>query len=268
MVEDRGASTGRARRPPPPFRRVTVRRVAPGGGRLVRVTLSGPELAGMAVPEPAASIRVLLPAPGAHDVVIPGWNGNEFRDATGRRAAIRTLTPARLDADVDELDVCVVAHGEGLAARWAAGARAGQGAAVSGPGRGFTVDPDAPAWLLAGDEAAFPAIVQVLAAIPLGRPVAAHRAAPAPGRVELPGRPGGRVTWHDPARGEAPCSALVDGVVDAGLPATTYVWAAGEAAAMQRLRRHLLDERALPRAQVAVRGYWKAGRSADGSDGA
>jgi NADPH-dependent ferric siderophore reductase len=43
------------------------------------------------------------------------------------------------------------------------------------------------------------------------------------------------------------------------------VWAAGEAAAMQRIRRHLFDEREVPRAQATVRGYWKHGRRGDAS---
>jgi NADPH-dependent ferric siderophore reductase len=44
------------------------------------------------------------------------------------------------------------------------------------------------------------------------------------------------------------------------------VWAAGEAAAVQRIRRHLFDDRGLPRAQTSVRGYWKHGRAGDGDD--
>jgi NADPH-dependent ferric siderophore reductase len=41
------------------------------------------------------------------------------------------------------------------------------------------------------------------------------------------------------------------------------VWVAGEAAAVQRIRRHLFAERGLTRAQAVVRGYWKQGRSGD-----
>ena len=41
------------------------------------------------------------------------------------------------------------------------------------------------------------------------------------------------------------------------------VWAAGEAAAMQRIRRFLFDERALPRSRTVIRGYWKHGRDRD-----
>ena len=39
---------------------------------------------------------------------------------------------------------------------------------------------------------------------------------------------------------------------------------AGEAAAVQRIRKHLFDERDLPRSHCTVRGYWKHGRA--GSD--
>jgi NADPH-dependent ferric siderophore reductase len=42
------------------------------------------------------------------------------------------------------------------------------------------------------------------------------------------------------------------------------VWAAGEAAAMQRIRKHLFDERNAPRDHTTVRGYWKHGRTATG----
>jgi NADPH-dependent ferric siderophore reductase len=41
------------------------------------------------------------------------------------------------------------------------------------------------------------------------------------------------------------------------------VWAAGEAAAMQRIRRHLFDEREIPRPRTWIRGYWKHGRAGD-----
>jgi len=48
------------------------------------------------------------------------------------------------------------------------------------------------------------------------------------------------------------------------------VWVAGEAAAVHRIRRHLFDERGLPRRQATIRGYWKpAGRATiDSADAA
>jgi NADPH-dependent ferric siderophore reductase len=44
------------------------------------------------------------------------------------------------------------------------------------------------------------------------------------------------------------------------------VWVAGEAAAVQRIRRHLFEDRGLPRSQASVRGYWKHGRRGNGDD--
>jgi len=45
------------------------------------------------------------------------------------------------------------------------------------------------------------------------------------------------------------------------------LWVAGEAAGVQRVRRHLFEERGLPRGQASVRGYWKRGRSGDADAG-
>ncbi len=82
----------RMRREPPSFRPAAVTDVGRTGPRLARIVLSGPELVGFAVTEPAASVRLLLPAPGS-ELVLPSWNGNEFLLAGGQRPIIRTLTP-------------------------------------------------------------------------------------------------------------------------------------------------------------------------------
>lgn len=254
------------RREPPRFRLVTVRRKSWTSARLVRVTLAGPELAGFEVTEPAASVRLLLPSGGAGaELVMPTWNGNEFLLADGSRPALRTLTPLVTrpgDAD-DELDVEVVVHDGGAVSTWAVAAEEGAPAALSGPGRGYTVDPDAPAYLLAGDETALPAIGQVRAALPAGMPVQVHVEVADETAVQpLPG-----VTWHPLPPGAPPGDALVAAVTGADLVEGTRVWAAGEAAAVQRIRKHLFQDRAMPRPHTSIRGYWKHGRSATGADG-
>ena len=139
--------------------------------------------------------------------------------------------------------------------------------AISGPGRGYTVDRDAPAYLVAGDETAIPAITQVLDAIPGETPVQVRiEVANADGRLALPAHPGATVEWCDLPPGSPPGDALGGAVRDVELPDGARVWAAGEAAAVQRIRRHLFDDRGLPRAQTSVRGYWKYGRAGDGDD--
>lgn len=253
------------RREPPAFRRVTVRAVAPVSPRMIRVGLAGPELEGFTVDEPAASVRVLLPTPGERDLVVPSWDGNEFLLPDGSRPLIRTFTPLHVDPDSRQLDIDVVRHEGGAASSWAATAEPGDPVAVSGPGRGYAVDPDAPAYLLAGDETAVPAIRQLLDAISAETAVQVHVEVAHPdARQPLPPHPGAAVAWHDLPGGASPGDALVAAVAGADIAAGTRMWAAGEAAAVQRIRRHLFDERGMDRRQTTVRGYWKRERPSSG----
>lgn len=255
------------RREPPRFRPVTLQRVEPVSPRLVRATLTGSELAGFALDLPAASVRILLPSPGTTELVVPVWNGNEFLLPDGRRPTIRTFTPRRADPDALELDVEIVVHGNGAASKWAATAAPGDGAAISGPGRGYTIDPDAPLFLLAGDETAIPAVSQLLELLPTETPVRVHLEVAHPdARVVLPEHPRASVTWHDLPPGAPPGDTLVDAVRNEDFDAQVRVWAAGEAAAVHRIRRHLFEDRGMARSQAVVRGYWKHGRGGDDAE--
>jgi NADPH-dependent ferric siderophore reductase len=234
---------------------------------MVRVTFAGPDLEGLTVDHPAASVRLLLPSPGAQELVMPSWNGNEFLLPNGRRPTIRTFTPRRVDPEALELDLEIVVHGAGVASEWAEAAEPGDRAAISGPGRGYALDRDAPAFLLAGDETAIPAISQLLEALPAETPVAVHIEVAHPdARVALSDHPRATVEWGDLPPGASPGDTLVAAVRGADLDPGTRVWMAGEAAAVQRIRRHLFEDRGLARAQASVRGYWKHGRSADAND--
>lgn len=256
--------TSRIRREPPRFRRLTVDRIVPVTPRLTRCTLAGDELDGFVLHEPAASVRLLLPAPGA-ERSLPTWNGNEFLRDDGSRPTIRTFTPRRFDPEVRELDLEIVLHEHGAASDWAREAVPGHEVAVSGPGRGYTIDPDARGLLLAGDETAVPAICQLLESIPgeVAVSVIVEAADPS-ARFALPSHPLARVEWV-PGTGR-PGRALVDAVTSAPIDEGTRVWAAGEAAAMQRIRRHLFGDRGLDRRHATIRGYWKLSRGGGGTD--
>lgn len=257
----------RTGREPPRLRSVVVRRVEQLTARMVRVTFGGPDLEGLTVEHPAASVRLLFPSPGTHELVIPSWNGNEFLLADGRRPTIRAFTPRRVDPQALELDVEIVIHGGGVASEWAQAAEPGNLAAVSGPGRGYTIDRDAPAFLLAGDETAIPAIGQLLEALPGERPVQVRIEVAHPdARLTLPDHPGATVKWCDLPANATPGEALVAAVGGMDLAPGSRVWVAGEAAAVQRVRRHLFEDRELSRTQASVRGYWKHGRSGDADD--
>jgi NADPH-dependent ferric siderophore reductase len=219
------------RREPPAFRRVEVRERVALTPYLTRVTLAGDELAGFTVTEPAASVRVLLPEPAG--LVIPQWNGNEFLLPDGRRPRIRTVTPRYVRAN--ELDVDVVVHDDSPLTEWATH---GTVAAVSGPGRGYEIDPAATDFLLAGDETAGPAISQLLEHLPATVKV----------RVVIEAR-------------DNDCDDFVAAVAATEIGPDTVVWVAGEAAAVQRVRKDLFEGRGIPRSRATIRGYWKQGRA-------
>jgi NADPH-dependent ferric siderophore reductase len=259
----------RVRREPPPFRAVTVARTRPLSPGMMRVTLTGPALEGLVIDQPAASVRLLLPAPGSVELVMPTWRGNEFLLPDGRRPVIRTLTPRRLDPSRLELDVDVVLHEGGVASGWAAGAADGSPAAVSGPARGYVIDTAASGFVLAGDETALPAIGQLLESLPVTAPVTAFVELARPeARIDLPAHPLATVNWCDLPEGATPGDAFVAAVTGADLTPGVRVWAAGEAAAVQRVRLHLFGERGLPRSDATIRGYWKHGRAGGVDDDA
>lgn len=244
---------------------VEVARVEPRSPYLTRVTLSGPGLEGFEVGLPAASLRLLLPSV-AGELVLPTWNGNEFLLMDGTRPRIRTLTPLRFDADLHELDVEIVRHGKGPLSEWVDRAVPGDMVAVSGTGRGYSIDPTDRAFLLAGDESALPAIGVVLAALPPDASVSVVvEVRNSEAQIDLPPHGGASVEWHVLEGGADPGQALFGAVVGLRLDPEVRVWAAGEAASMQRLRRHIFDERGLVRSQVVIRGYWKVSRAGSSS---
>jgi NADPH-dependent ferric siderophore reductase len=246
------------RREPPRFRAVVVRRVEPVTPRLVQVTFGGDDLAGLTVAEPAASVRLLLPSVDRGPLEIPVWNGNEFRLRDGTRPVIRTFTPRRFDLDANELQLQMVVHdGGGIASDWATRAEPGLAAAISGTGRGYTVDAEARAFVLAGDETALPAMSQLLEHLPVSADVRVDIEITTPdARLDLGAAD---VHWHVLPADRRAGDALVAAVQSIDIRDGARIWVAGEAAAVQRIRKHLFNERGIARAQTTVRGYWKLG---------
>lgn len=231
---------------------------------MMRVTLAGPELTGLVVDRPGASVRLLLPSPGTAELVIPRWHGNEFLLPDHTRAVLRTFTPRRVDAHQLELDLDIVLHGHGVASEWAATTRPGDAAAISGPGRGYDIDSAAARFVLAGDESAIPAITQVIDALPLRATAAVLLEVAHPdARITFADHPGLTITWHDLPVASPPGDALVRAFRAVAIDDETRIWVAGEAAAVQRIRRYCFDELGISRRHCTIRGYWKHGRGGD-----
>jgi NADPH-dependent ferric siderophore reductase len=235
------------------MRRATVTRITQLSPRMVRVTFTGDDLGAFAWNGPAAHIKLLFPEPGQAEPTMPQPNGP-------RSTRMRTYTPHRFDPTIPELDVEFVLHGEGPASEWAAQAQPGQVLILGGPGPNYQIDPDADWFLLAGDDTALPAIATILDALPAAMPVRVlmevadeQEKRPLATAAQLD------LTWLH--RGTQPADAALEAAIRTlALPAGKgRIYVGCEAAAMRRIRRHLLQERGLDPTTMVTRGYWKLG---------
>ncbi len=230
--------------------------------RMLRLTFEGEGLEAMGDRGPAASVRLLVPEPGSDELVLPKWNGNEFLSADGSRPLLRTFTPLRVDRDAGRLDLEIVRHPGGAVSSWAGRCAVGSPAAISGPGAGHDLDVEATRYLILGDETALPAMGQLLGALPASIAAEVHVEVADEAAVTMLG-PDGRasVRWHVNADQNRPGAALVSRITAmTQLDSGTHLFAAGEAAAMQAIRKHLFAALGLDRSLATIRGYWSRAR--------
>ena len=179
----------------------------------------------------------------------------------------RTYTVRWVDEAARELAIDFVIHGdEGLAGPWAASARPGDSLIFTGPGGGYNPDPTADWHLLAGDEAALPAIAAVIESLPLDATGMAFLEVDTDADIQTIAAPAGlKLVWLK--REGAPAGGselLINAVRDAEWPeGRVDVFAHGERGYMKGLREVLFRERGLERSQVSLSGYWAQGRVED-----
>lgn len=248
--------TGPAESGPPrrrrTFRRIVVTRVEQLSPRMVRVAFTGDDLAAFGWNGPAAHVKLVFPQPGQSEPVMPDPDGP-------RPSPMRTYTPRRFDAGVPELEIEFVLHGEGPASGWASQAQVGQALVLAGPGPNYVVDPDAPWYVLAGDDTALPAISSILDALPAStRALVLLEVADAQEQRPLHSAAQLDIQWVYRS-GEAG-AALEQALRGVALPeGAGRIYVGCESGAMRRIRGHLLGERGLEPARVVTRGYWKRG---------
>ncbi|NKI43546.1 siderophore-interacting protein [Streptomyces sp. LD120] len=176
----------------------------------------------------------------------------------------RTYTVRAWEPESRELTVDFVVHGaEGLAGPWAAAARPGDRIRLLGPGGGYAPDPAADWHLLAGDESALPAVAAALEALPRGADARAFVEVAGP-EEEQKITTDAEIVWLH--RGGRPVgAALVEAVRALEFPAgKVHAFVHGEAGFVKELRRLLRVERAIPREQLSISGYWRLGHNEDG----
>lgn len=179
----------------------------------------------------------------------------------------RTYTIRWVDVAARELAIDFVIHGaEGLAGPWAASAQPGDSLVFTGPGGGYNPDPSADWILLAGDEAAIPAIAAVIESLPEDARGLAFLEVDSDADIQPISAPAGlKVAWLQ-RRGVAAGDShlLVSAVRESAWPdGRVDVFAHGERGYMKGLREVLFRERGLDRNQVSLSGYWAKGRVED-----
>ncbi|HEU5127699.1 MAG TPA: siderophore-interacting protein [Glycomyces sp.] len=253
------------------LRRVSVARVRDLTPNMRRITLTGEELLEGRMGEgferpPFRSLgfddhvklvvppaEEPLPHIGTQEAHRFAWNPEVF-------AFTRDYTVRAWDREANTFDVDVVRHDHGLASDWAFRAEPGDEIHFAGPKSSALHQDEADWHLLVGDETALPAIGRWLETAPAGTR----------GRVivEVPDE-ADRQQIHTAAdvaiewlvRGGAPAGTgtlLLEAVRRTALPeGRVYAWCGGETKTIAPIRRHLRRDRALPKEDVEVVGYWR-----------
>ena len=180
----------------------------------------------------------------------------------------RHMTLRHVDLEAGQLWIDVALHGDsGWAGPWAAGAQPGDTIVAVGPGGKWIPDPQASWSLMLGDEAAIPAVLANVEAMPEdARGEILLEVQDADHHLDIQVPSGWSLRWIHRAEAPAGFPALVEAARTAQWPGTTdgiQVFAHGEREAIKALRPVLFEEHGLDRAQVSLSGYWARGRDED-----
>ncbi|WP_300008454.1 siderophore-interacting protein [Pseudonocardia sp.] len=233
---------------------------------MVRVVLGGEGLDGFAAGTCTDHyVKLMFPPPGA-PYTVP-FDAEQVRAELPREQwpVMRTYSVRAWEAG--RLTIDFVVHGDtGVAGPWAQSARPGDLLQFRGPGGAYSPDPAADWHLLAGDESALPAISVSLARIPAGAPVHVFVEVDGPADELLLDCPGDlHLTWLHRESDPAAPDLLLRAVEKLEFPhGRVHAFVHGEAVATRALRRHLLGDRRVPRADLSVSGYWRRSFTEDG----
>ena len=246
-------------------RQATVVEVERIGPQMARLTFECPDLVGAPLPHTDHYVKILFPPAGAEY----SWpfDADEIRVTDPAHAPVtRTYSIRSHDPATGRATLDFVLHGDtGLAGPWAAAARPGDQVGFYGPGGAWHPTEDYEHFVLAGDEAAAPAIAAAIEALPPGATATAFiEIADAGSTFEIPQPENVRLVWV--TRDGAPYgSALAAAVRSAGVPGTRTGWFVhGVAEMVKDLRRFLFVGQGIARSDVSISGYWRTGMTEDG----
>jgi NADPH-dependent ferric siderophore reductase len=231
--------------------------------KMVRIVLAGEGLSSFdAGPWTDAYVNVAIPPPGA-PYAAP-FDVDEVRAAMPRelRPVRRRYTVRRWDPAECALTIDIVVHEDkGVGGAWAADAGPGDALVLTGPAGAYHPDPDADWYLMVGDESALPAIAASLEAVPGGAPVVVRLLCDGPAHEVPLTTPGALdLRWLHRAETVGDADLLPAAVRELTFPpGRVHAFVHGEAGEVREVRRHLLAERGLSRADLSASPYWRRG---------
>lgn len=223
---------------------------------MIRVTFSGPELEGFPEGREGGNCKIMLPEP------------NESKEAfatrlkDGPKPVRRTYTVRHYRADVQELDIDFVAHGDnGPASRWAMSAKNGSFLGFAGPSAPKVVHFDADWYLVAADPCAIPVAAVALEAMPRdAKGVAVFEVNSFEDRQNIDAPEGIEMHWLEHSDPHKPSAAQEDFIRALDWPeGRVQTCIAGESGVIRSLREFLHNEKKLDKKDVYISGYWKIG---------
>ena len=242
------------KRPPP--RVLTVARSAWLTPNMIRVTFAGPELADIPAGSEAAHCKLMLPAEGQSRADFTA------QLSEGPSPARRTYTIRHVRSERREIDIDFVAHGEeGPASAWALRAQPGSFCGFTGPGNVKLTEFYADWYLVAADMAALPVAAATLEAMPRSaKGVAIFEITSEEDRQAIDAPPGIALHWLLQPDPHTRSFAQEEFIRALDWPAgTVQTCVAGESGVIRSLRHLLHNEKALPKTDTYISGYWKIG---------
>ncbi|MFP7365608.1 siderophore-interacting protein [Corynebacterium callunae] len=232
---------------------------------LIRLKFASPEMIGVELPFSDHYIKLFF-IPEAADYSWP-FDLATIRETVPREKhpVTRTYTLRTFDSASGEFEVDFVAHGDtGLAGPWAQRAQIGDQLGFAGPGGGWKPEDSYEHFVLAGDEAAAPAIFAALEQLPAGTTATAYvEIANKQALFDAPSGPAIEVVWV-PRDGATHGTKLIDAVRAGGYPEKKTSWFIhGVAEMVKETRRFLFVDGQVAKEDASISGYWRLGMTED-----
>lgn len=261
---------------------VATKRVTP---HMMRVTLGGAGIDRLTLQGYDQWFRLFLTRSGQDMFKLPTstsnwWYAQYLATPKAKRPWVRNYTIRSARPDLNEIDVDFVIHGSddgdaGPGAGFATTCTVGDRVGILDQGITYLPRHEHDWTLLITDESGLPAVAGICESLPAGaRGLAIIEVPTAADKQEIEAPHGMDVRWvvredasPTTAAGEhaLPGVAALETLREVELPeGTGYTFAVGEAGLATGARRHLVNDRDVPKSQITFAGYWRHGKASPG----